>query len=258
MSPVFSVARNSFREAIRDRILLSLVAFAVLLAGAALLFSQMAFGDTASAVINFSLFAITLFGAVIAVFLGNQLVAKEIERRTLYTLLARPLSRRQFIFGKYFGLLAALALNTALMLAALLVALAGLHSLWQPGESAVLIAGLNIFFALGLLTALSLLFSSFSSPVLAAAFSLVLFLIGNFARDLHGLGETSHHAATRWLALGIYYLLPNFSNFNLATSASHFQPPPGQLLAWNAGYAAFYMLILLGLASLILETRDLK
>ncbi len=258
MSPVLSVARNSFREAIRDRILLSLVAFAVLLAGAGLLFSQMSFGISASALVNFGLFTITLFGVVIAIFLGIQLVAKEIERRTLYTLLARPVRRRQFLMGKYLGLLAALALNTGLMLAALLIAVALLHPAWRTGESALLASGLTIFLALALLTALALLFSSFSSPVLAAAFSLALFLIGNFAGDLRGLGAAAHPGPGRWLALGVAYLVPDFSALNLATAASHFQPPAPALLGWDALYAVFYSLILLALAGLILELRDLK
>lgn len=257
-SPILIVARNSFREALRDRILLSLAGFAALLAGAALLFSQMSFAISASALINFALFAITLFGVVIAIFLGNQLVAKEIERRTLYTLLARPLRRRQFLAGKYLGLIAALALNLALMLLALLGALAWLHPVWQAGESSLLAAGYCVFLALALLTALSLLFSSFSSPVLAAAFSLALFLIGNFAGDLRGLAAAAHPGAARWLPEAISYLLPNFSNLNLATAASHFQPISAALLAWNTLYAIFYIAILLALAALILEARDLK
>ncbi|MHB8735585.1 MAG: ABC transporter permease [Terriglobales bacterium] len=258
MNPIAAVARNTFREAIRDRILFSLVFFAAAMIGAAILFTQMSFAIDAEALINFSLTALTLFGIIIAVFLGNQLVAKEIERRTLYTLLAHPVRRWQFVLGKYAGLLLTLLVNCGLMALAFVLALSYVLHGTHPGEGNLAAALLFIFLQLALVTALALLFSCFSSPVLAAVFSLALFLVGNFADDLRAMGRTTQHVPAKLLALGCSYLLPNFSDLNVVTAASHFQPIRLSLVFLNTGYVVVYAGALLLAACAILEGRDLK
>jgi len=258
MNPIRAVARNTFREAIRDRILFSLLFFAVAMAGAAILFTQMSFAIDAEALINFGLAALTLFGVIIAVFLGNQLVAKEMERRTLYTLLAHPVRRWQFVLGKYAGLLLTLLVNCGLMALAFLLALSYVLHGTHPGESIIAVAFLFIFLQLALVTALALVFSCFSSPVLAAVFSLALFLVGNFTGDLRAMGRVTTHLPAKLLALGCSYLLPNFSDLNVVTAASHFQPVRADWVLFNIGYVVFYAAALLLAACALLAARDLK
>lgn len=251
------IAENAWREAVRDRILLAVLLFALLMVGAGLLFAQMSFGIVVTALINFSLVAMTLLGAGLAIFLGNQLVSREIERRTLHTLLAHPVRRWQFVVGKYAGLLLALAVTCGLMLLALLAALTVVQRGVVAGESAVLVAAWMLLLQLALLTAVSLLFSSFSSPLLAALFSTALFLIGHFNQDLRGLGENAHQPAGRLTALALARLLPDFGDLNGVTAASHFQPLPAGLVLARTLYVVAYGAALLVATSLILERRDL-
>lgn len=258
-SAILSVSRNAYREAIRDRILFSLLFFAVLMVGAAVLFSQMSFGIAADSLINFSLAAITLLGVIIAVFLGNQLVSKEIERRTLYTLLAHPVRRTHFLLGKFAGLVWTLVVNCGLMGVALFLALLYvLPAHVVAGEWSLLAALYFILLALAVLTAIALLFSCFASPVLAAVFTLALFVIGNFDDNLRALGESSQQWLGGHLAIWISYVLPNFGDFNVATAASHFMPIGWRLIGLNTAYAVVYCGVALAIAGAIFENKDLK
>ena len=112
---VVHIASNTFREAVRDRVLYNLIAFAVLLSGAAILLGQISIDIEKLVVINLGLTAVSLFGIVIAIFIGIGLVSKEIEKRTLYTVLSRPVRRWEFIVGKFFGLAGTLVVNTFFM-----------------------------------------------------------------------------------------------------------------------------------------------
>ncbi|MGH9534910.1 MAG: ABC transporter permease [Terriglobales bacterium] len=259
MNATAAVARNAFREAIRDRVLFSLVFFAVLMVGAAVLFSQMSFGISAESLVNFSLAAITALGVILAVFLGNQLVSKEIERRTLYTLLAHPVRRSEFLLGKFAGLAATVAVNCGLMGVALLLALAYvLPGHWAAGEAAVIAALYLILLALAVLTALALLFSCFASPVMAALFSLALFVIGNFDQNLRQLGRTAHSWLGGHAAIAVAAVLPNFGAFNVAAAAAHFQTIAWRLIGLDTAYAAIYSAAALVIAGAIFAHRDLK
>jgi ABC-type transport system involved in multi-copper enzyme maturation permease subunit len=257
MTAAVAIARNSFREAVRDRILLTLVIFAVLMLGAAVLFTQMSFGVVSQALINFSLAAITFFGVLIAVFLGNQLVSKEIERRTAYTLLAHPVRRSELVLGKFFGLLLTLVVNCGVMMAGFLLVLAYVLGGWRSGEGVLFAAAWLIFLELALLTAISLLFSSFSSPVMAAIFSLSLFVIGNFDNDLRTLGDSARSHFVRWAVRVLSWVLPNFSGFNIVAGAAHFHPVGAAYVALTTLYAVVYTAAMLGIAAVILENRDL-
>src|ERR1044071_3897809 len=116
MNPrILHIASNTFREAVRDRVLYNLIAFALLMSGAAVLVGQISIGIERLVVINLGLTAVSLFGIVIAIFIGIGLVSKEIDRRTLYTILSRPVRRWEFIAGKFFGLTGTLVVNTLLM-----------------------------------------------------------------------------------------------------------------------------------------------
>src|SRR2546429_2456259 len=114
-SRIVHIAANTFREAVRDRVLYNLIAFALLLSGAAILVGQISIDIERLVVINLGLTAISIFGIVIAIFIGIGLVSKEIEKKTLYTVLSRPVRRWEFIIGKYFGLAGTLVVNTFLM-----------------------------------------------------------------------------------------------------------------------------------------------
>lgn len=258
MSPrIIYIAFNTFREAVRDRVLYNLIAFAVLLSGAAIFIGQISINIERLVVINLGLTAVSLFGIVIAIFIGIGLVSKEIEKRTLYTVLSRPVRRWEFIVGKFLGLAGTLVVNTFFMAIGVFGALLYVAHKFSAPDALILVALYFIILEYLIICALALLFSSFSSPLLSAVFAFSLFVIGSFADDIRGFASLAHGIG-RWLALGAAYLVPNFSTLNVISAVAHEQPIGGQLILQNTLYALFYTVMALSGAILIFERRNLK
>ena len=251
------IASNTFREAVRDRVLYNLIVFALLMSGASILVGQISIDIERLVVINLGLTAVSLFGMVIAIFIGIGLVSKEIEKRTLYTVLSRPVRRWEFIVGKFFGLAGTLAVNTFFMAIGVFVSLLYVSHHFQKQDGWVLVALYFIILQFLIITALTLFFSSFSSPLLSAVFAFSLFVIGSFAEDLRGFAGITH-GLTRWLATGAAYLVPNFSALNVISSVAHAQPVSGQLILYNSAYALIYATMAICGAVLVFERRNLK
>jgi ABC-type transport system involved in multi-copper enzyme maturation permease subunit len=254
---ITSIAYNTFREAVRDRVLYNLIAFAVLLSAAAVFIGQISIDIERLVVINLGLTAVSLFGVIIAVFVGIGLVSKEIEKRTLYTVLSRPVRRWEFIVGKFFGLAGTLVVNTFFMAIGVFGALLYVAHRLSGADSSILVALYFIILQFLIICALSLLFSSFSSPLLSAVFAFSLFVIGSFASDLRGFA-TMTHGLTRWVATGAAYLVPNFSALNIVSAVAHQQPIGWQLVVQNTLYALLYTTMALSGAVLIFDRRNLK
>ena len=254
---IVHIASNTFREAVRDRVLYNLIAFAVLLSGAAILVGQISIDIEKLVVINLGLTAVSLFGVVIAIFIGIGLVSKEIEKRTLYTVLSRPVRRWEFIVGKFFGLAGTLVVNTFFMAVGVFAALLYVSRAYHKPDAWILVALYFIVLQFLMICALALLFSSFSSPLLSAVFAFALFVIGSFAEDLRGFAALTHGLG-RWLATGAAYLVPNFSALNVISSVAHEQPVAGSLILYNTAYALTYAAVALCGAVLIFEHRNLK
>jgi ABC-type transport system involved in multi-copper enzyme maturation permease subunit len=258
MNPrIWHIATNTFREAVRDRVLYNLIAFALLMSGAAVLVGQISIGIERLVVINLGLTAVSLFGIVIAIFIGIGLVSKEIEKRTLYTVLSRPVRRWEFVAGKFFGLSGTLIVNTFFMAIGVFVALLYVSHSFKHADAGILVALYFIILQFLIITALALLFSSFSSPLLSAIFAFALFLIGTFAEDLRGFARLTHGIA-RWLATGAAYLVPNFSALNVISQVAHDNPVSRQLIAHNTVYALAYTVAVLSATAMIFERRNLK
>lgn len=254
---ILHIASNTFREAVRDRVLYNLIAFAVLMSGAAILIGQISIDIERLVVINLGLTAVSLFGIVIAIFIGIGLVSKEIERRTLYTVLSRPVQRWEFIVGKFFGLAGTLVVNTFFMAIGVFGALLYVSHHFQKADGWVLVALYFIILQFLIITSLALLFSSFSSPLLAAVFAFSIFVIGTFSEDLRGFAAMTQ-GVTRWLTTAVAYIVPNFSALNIISSVAHQQPVAGQLILYNTGYALLYAAMALCGAVLVFERRNLK
>jgi ABC-type transport system involved in multi-copper enzyme maturation permease subunit len=251
------IASNTFREAVRDRVLYNLIAFAVLLSGAAILVGQISIEIERLVVVNLGLTAVSLFGVVIAIFIGIGLVSKEIEKRTLYTVLSRPVRRWEFIVGKFFGLAGTLVVNTFFMAIGVFAALFYVAHKFSGPDALILVALYFIVLEFLIICSLSLLFSSFSSPLLSAVFAFSLFVIGSFADDLRGFAYLTH-GATRWIAMGAAYLVPNFSALNVISLVAHQQSIASQLVLQNTLYALFYSAMTLSGAVLIFDRKNLK
>jgi len=252
------VAINTFREAVRDRVLYNLVFFALGMIGAAVLVGQISIGIERLVIINLGLSAISIFGLVMAVFIGVGLVYKEMEKRTLYSLLARPIRRWEFLVGKYVGLLLTLTVNTFCMTLGLAAALYYVGRPFVRADGFILIAVYFILLELGLVTALALFFSCFSSPMLSTLFTLAIYATGVLAQDIRDFGELTHNPVLRAATRAVYYLVPNFHNFNAIAPAAHAEAIPIALVWRNTLYAVAYIALLLLAASAIFSRRNLK
>jgi ABC-type transport system involved in multi-copper enzyme maturation permease subunit len=262
------IAVSVFRESVRDRVLYNLVFFAVLLIASSYLLGQLTAGQDVKIIKDLGLAATAVFGLFIAVFIGVGLVSKEVERRSIYALLSKPISRSQFIAGKYAGLVLTLAVNVTVMTIALYVVLAYLtwttdpivRTAWDtPGtDPAMLKAVLLIFVELALVTALALFFSTFSTPMLSAALTFGFYIVGHFNRDLRNFDQIVESKAAAWLARGLYHILPDLSAFDVKTQVVHGLPVAASYLWVTAMYGAAYIAALVLAATFIFSRRDFK
>ncbi|MBO0911436.1 MAG: ABC transporter permease [Acidobacteria bacterium] len=256
-SRIVQIAINTFREAVRDRVLYNLIAFALLMSAAAVVLGQISIQIERPLVINLGLTAVSLFGLVIAIFIGTGLVAKEIDKRTLYTVLSRPVGRWEFMAGKFFGLAATLVVNTFFMALGVFAALGYVSHHFERSDVWVLVALYFIVLQFVLTTALALLFSSFSSAVFSAVVTFWLFVIGSFAGDLRTFAGTAH-GLTRWLATAAAYLVPNFAALNVISQVAHGEAVAPRLVLLNTAYVLVYALAVGSAAVLIFDRRNLK
>ena len=265
---VSTVAISVFKESVRDKVLYNLVAFAVILMAASYLIGQLTAGQDIKIIKDLGLAAIATFGLMIAVFIGIGLVWKEVERRSIYSLLSKPLSRAEFILGKYCGLGLTLVVNVAVMVVAWYAVLAYMATTVSPEVRAGWVApatDLGMLRAVGLIlvelmlvTAIALFFSTFSSPFLSAGLTLGLWVIGHFNADLKNFQSVVDAPAAALLAHGLYYVLPNFSAFDIKQQVVYAQPVPAAYLASTALYGAVYIGFLLVASVAVFSRRDFK
>jgi ABC-type transport system involved in multi-copper enzyme maturation permease subunit len=263
-----AIAINVFRESVRDKVLYNLVLFAILMIGASYLIGQLTAGQDVKIIKDLGLSAISMFGLFIAVFIGIGLVSKEVERRSIYALLAKPVHRYQIVLGKYAGLMLTLAVNVAIMAGALYAVL--VYTSWGVSDAsqrawdapaldpALLKAVALMLVELMLITAMALFFSTFSTPMLSAAFTFGLFIAGHFSADLRNFDQVVDSPAAVRLARGLYWILPNLAQFDVKAQVVHGQPVPLGYMALATGYAALYVSMLLAIAMFVFSRRDFK
>jgi ABC-type transport system involved in multi-copper enzyme maturation permease subunit len=255
---IAAIARNAFREAVRDRVLYNLVLFVLLLTGASIFIGELSGGQERKVIVDLGLSAMLLFGVFIAIFVGVGLVYKEIERRTIYAVFSKPVGRGEFLVGKYLGLCLTLLVNVLVMGVGVSLALLYVSHGWDPLIPTIWPAVLLIYMELMLLTAVALLFSSFSSPALSALLTFMVFIIGHFSADLKSLAVSLGSTSARYLITGLYYLLPNLANYSFITPAAHGRTPSAGFVFATALYALVYIGVILAAATLIFSRRNFK
>jgi Cu-processing system permease protein len=268
MTTVLRIAANVFKESVRDKVLYSIVLFAVLIIAASFLLGQLTAGQEVKIIKDLGLAAISLFGRFIAIFIGIGLVSKEVERRSIYALLAKPMTRSQFILGKYLGLVSTLVVNVTVMTAALFAVLAvyaaltpeNVQASWESPaiDPALIKASVLTLVELALVTAVAIFFSTFTSPVLAAAFTLGLTIVGHFSADLKNFEVVVQSAPVAWLMRVLYYLLPNLAPFDVKLQVVHGQSVALGHMVLTTGYGIAYISALLLTAMLLFSRRDFK
>lgn len=250
-----ALATNTFREAIRNKLLYALLGFGVVMIGSGALLSTLSYVEVDEILQDMGMAAIRLFSAGIAIFVGVGLIHNEVEHRTIFTILSKPVSRSEFLVGKWAGLTFTVWVQLLLMsLAFAFVSVLAGASLTAGHAVAIGLLGLELM----VLVAISTLFSSFTTPMLASFYTFGLWLIGHLSRDLYLLGQQSDHTAVPRLTSIIYSVLPDFEIFNKTLEAVHGLPIHDHEIGFAALYAAGYAIVTLMLASTIFSRRDLK
>jgi ABC-type transport system involved in multi-copper enzyme maturation permease subunit len=250
---VLAVAQNTFREAIRDKVLYVLLFFAAAGILGSKAIGWVSIGQDVKIMKDISLAAVLVFGVLIAIFVGTNLVYKEIDKRTLYTIISRPMHRYEFILGKYLGLAFVLALVTFIM-----TAMGALYVVAFGGTVTLtyFLAALLIYCELLLITAFAVLLSALTSPILGALIAFSIFLFGHATNILVDLPQQIETSAARHILHAVYYIVPNLSNFNIRAEAANAVDVSLGYVAWAIVYGAVYTAMLLVLAALAFEEKD--
>jgi len=251
---VLTIALNTAREAVRNRVLYSILFFAVLLVGISAIFGSASIGNQVKFIKDFSLLSISLFGVITTVVLGVNLLSKELGKRTIFNILSKPVARWEFIVGKFFGLLLTVAAMVILMSAALLVFL----RLFEPQfDWMLLLASATIVMELMVLIALALLFSAVVvTPSLAGLFTAAAFVAGRSSSHLQVFHGEDYPPVVRGIASILFAILPHLDRFNIADQVvfgDHFS-------LWyfvHVGlYAVSYSALVLLLSVLLFQRRE--
>ena len=248
-----TIALNTLKEAIRDRVLYLLFFFAAVSLVSSRLLALLTVGDRVKIIKDVGLASISIFGMLMAILIGTGLVYKEIDKKTIFTLLSKPIQRWQFLVGKFFGLVLTLFILTALMSLIFLVILF-LHTFHVEGR--LLLAILFIFIELVLITAVAILFSCFSTPILSSIFALSFYVIGHFSWGLEPLIRRARPGIARTALQVLYTLLPDLENFNFKTEVVHGLTVEPRYYLFSALYGLAYTLFVLVLAVLVFKKRD--
>lgn len=249
-----SIGLNTFIGFTRDRIFHATMLLALALVLFSYALSSLTIVETQKILLDFGLMAISLSGVAIAIFLGISSVAKELEAKTIYTVLSKPISRTTYLIGKYLGcsvVLFVVHLMIAATLAALVSAMGGgmPTSYWECVylmylESLVILA-------------IALFASIFSSTILSTSFTIGMFIIGRSAYFFMTLSDRSHDAAQKMLFKALYYFLPNLDRFNIRDVTAYSKPYPDGMLLTSSAYFVAYTTLFLVMSAYLFQRRDL-
>lgn len=251
---VLSIALNTFRENLRDKLLYNLLVFALLMIGSSLLLMRLTLGEFHRLLLDVGLGSVNIFSVLIAIFVGIGLVNKEIEKKTIYTIVSKPVARFEFLLGKYVGLTITLLVNLVIMTAGLLAVLVAQD---VPIEAVLFKAVGLILLECMVITAVALLCSTFTSATLSAIFTLATYVIGHLTSDLKTFGAKMDEGAKAFLN-GLYYVLPNLERFNLKGHVVHHLDIPVSDVLLIVAYGLTYVAFLLMSASIIFQRRDFR
>lgn len=254
MRAIAAVARNTFREAVRDRVLYLFLGFALILLFSSKLFGMLTVGDQSKIIEDLGLAGIQFFGMLISVMMSVMLISREVERRTVFIILAKPVRRWQFLLGKYLGLIATVTVNLLLMATIFLAVL-----LLYTGrlDARIVFAVSMILLEMVLVAAFATLFAVLSTPILGAVLTLAVFVVGHVSDDLWML---TAHLRTGWsqpLIAAVYYVLPNLERFDFKTEVVHGLAIAPSEVAWAVVYGLAYTVFVLLLACFQFERKDL-
>lgn len=262
LSHIGIIALNTFRESIRDKILYNIVFLAIGLAVFSILLGEWSVFDRAHVIKSTTLTIMSLSGLLISVFVGISLVQKEIQRKTVLTLLSKPISRVSFIVGKYLGLLGVVACHLILLTVVYYIIL----FVTESSPSLFLLSAIYMVFCeMAIVVAVALLFSSFSTPVLSALFTLGVYFAGHLSNQLleqvqfvKRMGEVEGFGSVLMekMAIIIHAVFPGLYRYNISSNVVHQIALPDWYLFWQSLYALGYIGLFLAIASWWFNRRD--
>jgi ABC-type transport system involved in multi-copper enzyme maturation permease subunit len=252
MSKLTAIAGNTWREAVRDKILLLILVFGLLIVSAGTILSVISLGQGQRVLFDLGISGISVFGLLVTLFVATSVVGKEMDKRTIYLVLSKPVERFHFILGKHLGMVLILTQLLGLMG----VLFGGLFWLWTGTLPAALPAAVGgIVLELWLVSAVAILFSTFASPIMSAVYTLAIYLIGHLSHDLLALGDKLPVAALAKLTKALYYVLPDLERLNFKNVPLDLPFAPAYL-AQCAGYGLMYMWIVLLVAVAAFELKE--
>lgn len=252
---IYSIAKNTFKEAMRDRILYTLIIFAFLILGSSWVIPPLASGEEYRIITDVGLASISIFGVLIVVFLGTSLVYKEVEKRTVYMIVCKPIYRYEFLLGKYFGLFTTILLVVIIMTIFLYFMI---YILFGGYEKRLLLSIFMSCIELAVIASIAIFFSSFSSPTLSGIFTILIFAIGHMTEDIISFSKQFPSSVAKFLARVFYYVIPNLENFNIKNEIIHNIQIKNLQIELAIIYGAIYIAVTLFLSALIFERRDFK
>jgi len=254
MRTIRVIAANTLREALRDKILYLFLGFSVVLLASSKILGILTVGEQDKIIKDMGLAGIQFFLMLIAVMMSVLLVSREIDSRTVYYILAKPVRRWQFLLGKYAGLLATVFLNLILMTLILLL------FVWLYGggfDPRLVLATGMIGVEMAVLVAFAVLFSVVTRPILGSVFTLAVFVVGHVSQDLWLLTRHLPGSLGRSIVTVLYYVVPNLERFNFKTEVVHQLPIPTGAIVWALVYGFVFAGLVLVLACLRFEGKDL-
>lgn len=255
-SALKAIAWNTFRETVRDRVLYAIVFFALLATLAGLVFGSLSVDQDIRVLEDLGLFTITIFGGIISVFVGTNLVFKEIDRRTIFLIVTKPINRWEFIAGKFLGL-ALCIFVTNFAMGAFLIGLTSLQMGSLAHAPSILIALAFIYAEMLLVIGLATFFSTFATPLMSMVFTISLWVCGHLSHSLLSLGKLSTQASVQIMTQAVYYTIPDLASLTLLRSELvDGRMMPTSLLGSIVVYIIAYCILLIGLASLIAERKE--
>lgn len=252
---IFVIALNTFRETVREKVLYNLLFFALLMIGSSILLSTLTIGEQSKIIMDIGLASINIFGILIAIFVGIGLVSKEIEKKTIYTIISKPIYRYQFLLGKYLGLLITLFVNTSIMVTGFFgVLILMTYNITPDMIKAILL----IFVELMVITAVALMFSTFTTSLLSAIFTISVYIIGHLLGDLKAFAAKLGNPVITFLLDALYYILPNLENFNIKGEVVHNIALDPSFIIMSVLYGILYISMILFSSVIIFQRRDFK
>jgi len=255
MSRIWVLAANTFKEVIRDRVLFILILFAILLMSLSFAIGQLSHEEVYRLSVSLGLASIQMCFSGLVVFLGCSLFAREIDQRTIYTLLVRPIKRWQYLVGKFLGLQGVLVLLLLGFLSSFLVVqvFLGLDVSWQ-----LIVPFFGFFLEGAVLLSITFFFSSFASPFVAIGCSICCFLVGHWIPNLVGLIEKSKNVLFQWVGEAIVFLFPNLENYNWRFVGIERQSIEAQVYINSSLQALIWIGFFLLVTHIIFSNRDFE